>query len=428
VRHLLHCRRGSAAFVTVVALVPLIGVVALGAEAGSWYATKHHAQHAADAAAYSGGLTLACSISGSSNCDAAHDYVYRGKQFAAQNRFCNAGDSSYPGSNCASLPTGTSQTVQIDQPTPTRVRAIVSQQQPTYLAAVLGMSAVNIGATAIAEVQNPTQLCILGLGPSSNALTIGGSSTITGNGCGLMSNNTVKYNSDANFSGSGWAVNAVNGCIASAGHCNPGVPTNYNMTPATNPLHVLLDAESFNASTGKTTSPCSGKTCTITPNSPGALYGNLTAGTGDTVNFAPGTYFFYNATITINGGATVSGAGVTLVLLGDSSLKINGGNVDLSAPTTNATYPNLAGVLIDDQAPNASKNSVTVNGGGTVKLGGAMYFPNVDVTWGGTAANTNTTCSQVIANSLTITGNAYMSTDNCVPATIAKSQVVALVQ
>ena len=84
--NLLRCRRGSAAFATVIALVPLIGVVALGGEAGSWYVTKHHAQNAADAAAYSGGLRLACSISGSSNCDTAQDYVYRGKQFAAQNR------------------------------------------------------------------------------------------------------------------------------------------------------------------------------------------------------------------------------------------------------------------------------------------------------------------------------------------------------
>jgi hypothetical protein len=32
--NLLRCRRGSAAFVTVIALVPLIGVVAVGGEAG----------------------------------------------------------------------------------------------------------------------------------------------------------------------------------------------------------------------------------------------------------------------------------------------------------------------------------------------------------------------------------------------------------
>ena len=54
--NLLRCRRGSAAFVTVVALVPLIGVVALGGEAGSWYVTKQHAQNAADSAAMSGAL------------------------------------------------------------------------------------------------------------------------------------------------------------------------------------------------------------------------------------------------------------------------------------------------------------------------------------------------------------------------------------
>ena len=57
-RNLLRCRRGTAAFATVIALVPLIGAIALGGEAGSWYVTKQHAQNAADAAAYSGALRL----------------------------------------------------------------------------------------------------------------------------------------------------------------------------------------------------------------------------------------------------------------------------------------------------------------------------------------------------------------------------------
>ena len=64
-RNLLRCRRGSVAFATVIALVPLIGVVALGAEAGSWYVTKQHAQNAADSGSLFGRLAagvLACSI------------------------------------------------------------------------------------------------------------------------------------------------------------------------------------------------------------------------------------------------------------------------------------------------------------------------------------------------------------------------------
>jgi hypothetical protein len=429
--------------------VPLIGVVALGGEAGSWYVTKQHAQNAADAAAYSGALRVACSTPGS--CDTAQDYVYRGKQFAARNAFCNAGGISYPGSQCVTtFPTGTWQTVDIDQPTSNRVRAIVSQHQPGYLSRVLGLfpAGIDIRAQAIAEVQNPKDLCFLGLGPSSNALTIGGSSTITGNGCGLMSNNTVKYNGDPNFTGPGWAVNAVQGCVASAGHCDGvGVPHNYNMLPATNPLQGLNTA-SFNTRTGNT-APLTGVSCpigviaskcySVSPNSGGmGAYKDLSVSTGDYVDFAPGTYFFYNAKIKITGGTVICStckptsseptSGVTLVLLGDSSLSISGGTVDLSAPLTNTFSSALNGVLIDDQAPNKSANSVTVNGGGTVKLGGAMYFPNVDVSWSGTTASSFTTCSMVLANTLTINGNAYMSTNGCSASTIAKTQVVALVQ
>src|SRR5689334_24822216 len=106
--NLLRCRRGSVAFATVIALVPLIGVVALGAEAGSWYVTKQNAQNAADTAAYSRGLWLACSLTPSTCTADAKSMDYRGKQFAAQNAFCNTGDSTaYPGRQCNSLPSGT---------------------------------------------------------------------------------------------------------------------------------------------------------------------------------------------------------------------------------------------------------------------------------------------------------------------------------
>jgi hypothetical protein len=169
-----------------------------------------------------------------------------------------------------------------------------------------------------------------------------------------------------------------------------------------------------------------------------AAYTKLSVTTGDYVNFTPGTYFFYGAAININGGTVTCTActgvgtlGVTIVLLGtnNSSLSITGSaTVNLVAPATNAFSSALDGVLIDDQASNTSNNKVTVNGNGNVQLGGAMYFPNVDVTWSGTAANANTTCSSVIANTLTMSGNAYMSTNGCVNGTFAQTQVVTMVQ
>src|SRR4051812_9153751 len=103
-RKMLRCRRGSAAFATVVALLPLIGFVALGTEGGSWYVTKQRAQSAADTAAYSGGLRLQCTIvaqAGGPNCDDGRSVEYRTRQFAAQNAFCDGNDTnSYSGSQC----------------------------------------------------------------------------------------------------------------------------------------------------------------------------------------------------------------------------------------------------------------------------------------------------------------------------------------
>jgi Flp pilus assembly protein TadG len=438
-RNLLRSRRGSAAFATVIAHVPLIGVVALGAEAGSWYVTRQHAQNAADAAAYSGALRLACIIAGA-NCTTSVDYD--GKQFAAQNAFCNAGDTAYPGTNCVPLPTGISHAVQIDignynagtftpaAGTGNAVRARVSQQQPAYLAAVLGLTTVNIPAQAIALIQNPTKVCALALGPDVGALKLAGNLSNNGTGCGLMSDSTVQLASTPAFTGSGWAIYGASGCTPS-GNCSAvSVPHNYFMPYANNPLSKL-DGESFNSRTGNTTPSCpvaadGWKHCA--PNSAGSgAYGNFTVSNGDKYILDPGTYFFYNATIKMTGGQ-LKGTGVTLVLLGDSKLTINGGTVDLSAPATNSFSSDLNGVLIDDQAPNKISNKVTVNGGGTVGLGGAMYFPHVDVSWTGTTASTNTTCSQVIARTLDMSGGAYLRTDGCAPASIAHTQVVTLVQ
>lgn len=462
-RDLLHSRQGSVAFATVIALVPLIGVVSLGAEAGSWYVIHQHAQNAADSAAYSGALRLSCTLAGVT-CD-TQSVDYRGKEFAAQNSFCNSNPNdgtAYPGRNCpTSLPTRVSRTVQIDIgdyngstfTTPpagsgNAVRAKASQQQPAYLSAVLGLRTVNIPAQAIALIQQPSKVCALALGPDPSgggALKIAGNVSNNGTGCPVMSDASVKFASTPSFTGSGWAILGVTGCTPTSTCANPGVTHNYFMPYASNPLSKL-DSESFNSRTSPSSKPCggnvtNGNTCQLSSNSAGGVYSDLKVNAGGTVNFAPGTYFFYDATITFAGTVTCTactpwptaspsgtGLGVTFVLLGNSSISIAAGAVvNLSAPYTNPFSSDLNGVLIDDQAPNKTTNQVTVNGG-TVKLGGAMYFPNVDVTWNGSTQSANTQCSEVIARTLTMGGGGFLTTDGCLPVTIAYTQVIALVQ
>ncbi|GAA0029161.1 TadG family pilus assembly protein [Bradyrhizobium ottawaense] len=277
---------------------------------------------------------------------------YRGKEFAAQNGFCNYSPNDttgYPGRNCpTSLPTRTSRAVQIDigdynagafttppAGTGNAVRARVSQQQPAYLAAVLGLTTINIPTQAIAMVQQPTKACVLALGPDTGALKLAGN--LSNNGTGNARCRARVLASTPTFTGSGWAVYGVSGCTPTGSCSNVSVPHNYFMTYASNPLSKL-DTASFNSRTGNTNMPCTlqvdgWKHCA--PNSAGTgAYGNFTVQNGDKYVLDPGTYIFYKANIKMTGGQ-LKGTGVTLVLLGDSQLTINGGTADLSAPATN---------------------------------------------------------------------------------------------
>jgi hypothetical protein len=164
---------------------------------------------------------------------------------------------------------------------------------------------------------------------------------------------------------------------------------------------------------------------------------------GDIVHFNPGVYSF-SGNISITGGtvdcpstactcvnnptATSGTSGVNIIITGSAKLTINGGTVKLCAGTNNTgSQSALNGVLIDDQATGAV--SISGNAGtNPVALEGAIYAPKTDVTLNGTSSFANNTCSEVIGETLTLTGNAYMSTSNCVSTTIPWTQLVMLVQ
>jgi Flp pilus assembly protein TadG len=448
--NLIRDRRGVTAFATLIALTPLIGVVAVGAEAGSWYVTKQVAQNAADAAAYSGALRLACTIAGTGTCD-TQAVAYRGKEFAAQNAFCNAGDTSYPGSKCAtSLPKNVSQSVAIDigdysggvfttppASTGNAVRAKVSQKQPAYLSAILGLTSITVGGHAIAQVQNPNPICGLGLSTSSSTsqagLDLGGNLTLAGNGCGLQSDGVVKFDSSIT-AGSGWAAYGVDGCSPSSTCSSPGIAYDYFMPYVPNPLSGLNTA-SFNSTSG-TTNACGN--CTLPP----GAYKKLIVNGSNVLHLQPGVYFF-TGDVNITGGtidctgcgctsnpaATSGTSGVNIVILGSAKLTINNASVKLCAGTNNAgSYSALNGVLIDDQASGAVSVGGNAGAGNPVELDGAVYAPNASITWSGTSAFASNTCAEVIGYTLKMTGSAYLSQTNCAPGTKFQTQVVVLVQ
>jgi hypothetical protein len=436
-RNLLRSRRGSVAFATVIALVPLIGFVALGAEAGSWYVTKQHAQNAADAAAYSGGLWLACSQATPCADPAGQTLDYRAKQFAAQNGFCN-GTESYPGC-LANLGSGTSQTVTISV-NGNLVTAVVTQQQPVYLGAIFGLSSVNIGATGIAEVKKLANPCILAL---QDALNFQGSPTVNAPNCGMASNNPTA--NAVNFTGNN-GINVSNvGSISGQGGC-----TQTGGTQCTNVIkfapHVSdplsgLNSALSNLSTASFSGAC-GTTAQPTAYSAATPCYNLVGNGNGKFSFAANTtyplngVYFFSGNITIGGNTTINGT-ATLILLPGSTLTINGTpTIQLTAldPVTTAQVPtSLSSVvssmskllLYDPETTPNPNNPVKITGSSTSYFNGITYAPNADVTYQGNTSQTYT-CVQVIAKGITLAGNSNLNNLGCPPSSTPQSFYVRL--
>ncbi|WP_084800925.1 pilus assembly protein TadG-related protein [Bradyrhizobium sp. Tv2a-2] len=449
-RNLLRSRRGSVAFATVIALVPLIGVVALGGEAGSWYVTKQRAQNAADAAAYAGGLWVACSLA-PSTCTETQSLAYRGKEFAAQNTFCNAGDTSYPDSKCSTaLGKGTSQTVQIaslaswNGTAGNFVQATVSQQQPTYLAAVLGLSTVNISATAVAQaVSTNVPGCVLAL---SGSLQFQGSPNINAPGCSVASNDR---NPDAiNFIGGGMTMNvgslaAAGGCTGSTSFCNTALTY---MPPVTNPFSGLDGALTTLCGSNPTLpakcglAKCTGSGLTAYTAATPCVNDSVKTKGNTAVTLTGGGVYFISGTLTLVGGSSItSGAGGALIiLLPGASIDTKGGGVLTISGLTSAPGASSLPTALQSSAAlfqymsiyDASATAVTFGGNSNINLTGSIYAPTAAVTFQGNptlnlgGANG---CGELIAASVAFNGNATFNDNSC-PAKPSPTYYVKLVQ
>ncbi len=392
-RRLNRDRRGSIAITFAVSLIPLIGFAALGTEVGTWYVIKRHAQNAADASAYAGALTLAGGVQVSRSAG----------DVSNSNGFCDT---------CIPFP-GALQSVRFVI-TSNSVTATIQQTQPTLLATVLGLSQINIVAQATATVSPAQNLCALSL----STMTIQGNSAFTGGNCSLMTNSNIVLNSAPSLP-AGSMLLAQAGCGKSLSNCSVA-NSNWYMPRAKVPAFMLaLDAvTTWPSLSGPNISCKSNNPCAVSRYVYGDSRGNgnLTIGNGATLDLTSGTYIFVDATINVDSGGTLTNSdngGVNIVLLGSSSLTVKG-TVTLTAKLANPLFGGvLNGVLIyDASSVPGNKTAVDTSGGSAASyFGGAMYFPHVDVTWGGNAAS-RLNCTEIVAYTFTLSGT---SNSKCLP-------------
>ena len=136
----------------------------------------------------------------------------------------------------------------------------------------------------------------------------------------------------------------------------------------------------------------------------------LNAGADVTLN--PGVYTIDKGDLTVNGGAKMTGTGVTIIFTSSTgsnypTASINGGaTISLTPPTDRS----LAGVVMfgDRNVPVGTK--FDFNGGATQYIGGAIYFPKGAVTFAG-GAGTTASCTKLIADTIQFTGNSNFAID-----------------
>jgi Flp pilus assembly protein TadG len=409
---------GQALVLTALALVVLLMMAGLGVDVGYLRYQKQQMQKAADAGALAG----------------ASAYAYNGNWNAAAVADVNA--NGFTTTKTDGTTNGV--TITVNSPPKTAgdpfkdqsgyVEVIVSQPQPTFFMRVSNVYSVPVSARSVASAIAPGSPCILAMAPS-------GSDTFDARGAiGISSSCAIYINSSDSSAldkkgGSGTIkasyIGVVGGCKGSGGSgCTPpevvsdltsGQLLATGIAPFTDPLSSI-----------PTPTPASGcavplKNGVFSPGTYGGVCPGITIHGSNTYTFQAGLYTLIGG-MTVDGGATLNGNGVTFYNTGtapnynDYGGITIGGNVtaNFSAPTDSSNR-GVPGVLF------FQNRSVPITGAGSTFGGnsaqvytGALYFPTTAITYKGTPS-LSADSMIIVGWTLEFRGNATLSNYTLLP-------------
>lgn len=384
---------GGYVVIAALAMPVVIGSVGLGTEVGLWFYRHQLEQGAADSAALS-----------AANASAAGEI--------------NVTPQAYGVAAAYGLVAGTDGvTVTVNKPpvsgshqsTQGAVEVIVSSPQKLYFSTLWGSRPITIKARAVAVAPNGGKGCVVALSSSSSgAVTAQGSSSIALNGCSLYDNSSsgsaLSIGGSASFSA--LSVGVVGGVSGTS-----QITTTQGITTGAQPAADPYAGSSYPRYSGCDQTNFTAKsTATINP---GVYCGGMALNAGANVTLNPGVYYLDQGSLSVNGGATLSGAGVTLVFTSSSgsdyaTATINGGaTINLTAPSSGA----LAGIVIFGDRNMPTGASFKFNGGASQVFGGALYVPKAAVSFAG-GSGTGTDCTQLVADTVSFVGNSNFAV-NC---------------
>ncbi len=295
------------------------------------------------------------------------------------------------------------------------VRVALRSQQPLPFWAFFTGTPPTITADATAKVVATGRFCMLSLYQGTESgIDVAGNADVT-LGCGMAANSQAPN-----------AVTADGTSTVTASHIMAvgGVVNSSNLLG--NPQLLPFSDKQADPLAHLPNPPVPGNCTplTVQKNETISLAGNrcfssIDVRSGGTLLLGPGVYTVNGGNVTLQGsvrstGGTTTGiGGVTFVMTGPNGLagdlKINAqAELNLHAPTRGL----YEGVLFyrDRRASNVE---ITINGGATSSLEGALYFPQSDIKFAGNA-EMDVRCMQLIGQRLKFRGSANIS-NQCPP-------------
>ena len=411
---------GSAILLTAIGLPILIGGAGAAVDFSQWYAWKHELQQATD----QGALASAWALTKPASRDA---YKIRGKQDYIHNLALTAGFASDPSFTLASYANGNFNSV--------IVSATATKSLP--FSSFLTGRGVTVSAYSQASFQagQKYSACLIAVGKNGTTFTIGGTANVVAR-CGLAalscSNDALTISNSATV---------VTDSIATCGTAT--VPTT-NQAVLSQHVSGLTDIfQDLSPPTNNTprTYAClgNGANALATPLA-GTYAGGITVKCKTTLG--KGIYVINGGTLDLSANYPVTGTNVMFVLKNGATLKLGGsGNAgvitltpmqssDFSAlgysSTLSDRYANM--LIFEDRNNNPAQDHI-INGNSSSLFQGTIYLPAGTAQLNGTAS-IDSSCLQISANKIVISGNAYLDTrcstlTNGAGAAIASVNLVA---
>jgi Flp pilus assembly protein TadG len=421
--------RGQALVLITLAAIGIFAVVGLAIDGSAKFSDQRHAQNAADTAALTGALSL---VNGETT-EISGVPIWKNN---ARNR---AGENGYSGdlvhstveiylcsevaSSCGPY-AGNSQYVQV----------IINSYVNTFFARVIGINQTHnrVQAVTFASKRGPIYDGNLIVALNPNPCSGGGADGNVVLGTSGGSTGVINLTGGGVFVNSGGSgcgmnltgcpvVNVTDGTIGSAGNgnvhlennsgsCSATVtapPPSYNNPPYPFPPEMLQEPSECISPAGTYSS--NGATLTTTVQ-PGKYFlfpprGTPSKPVYDKVVMAPGIYCIEDMVKLNDQHLILTGTDVTIFIRSGFKFDIQGGTIQLDAPSTG---PYAGYLIIVDSNFAGSPLNCSISGNGSNSYIGTIFAPYCNLTINGTSAPTSYS-AQVIAYTVKINGSAAVN-------------------